>query len=130
MNELLIDTNIYTAFKSGDGRVVSLIQRAERILLNTTVLGELLAGFRLGVKEQRNLEELNSFLDGPHVEFVSADETTALFYAEVYRGLRRKGRPIPTNDIWIAASGFQHGVAVCTQDAHFRDIDGLLVVTP
>jgi tRNA(fMet)-specific endonuclease VapC len=130
VNQLLLDTNVYTAFKNGDAGVVSLLQRAERILLSTTVLGELLSGFKLGAKEQRNLDELNRFLDAPRVEFVPTDQATAAFYAEVYSRLRRKGRPIPTNDIWIAASALQHGVAVCTRDPHFQAIDGLLVVTP
>jgi predicted nucleic acid-binding protein len=130
VTRLLIDTNVYTAFKNNHASVVSIMQRADRILMNATVLGELLSGFKLGAREDRNQAELERFLDAPRVRFVPVDEASAGFYAEVYKGLRQKGRPIPTNDIWIAASAFQHGASVCTLDAHFRTIDGLLVVVP
>ena len=50
---------------------------------------------------------------------------TADSYALVYSGLRRKGQPIPTNDLWIAASALEHGAALLTRDAHFTQIDGL-----
>ena len=50
---------------------------------------------------------------------------TADFYAVVWMQLRRKGKPIPSNDLWIAATALQHGLAVFTYDQHFQDIDGL-----
>jgi predicted nucleic acid-binding protein len=52
---------------------------------------------------------------------------TADLYALVYAALRRKGRPIPTNDLWIAASSLEHGAALLSLDAHFQAIDGLRV---
>lgn len=50
---------------------------------------------------------------------------TADLYALVYAVLRRKGQPIPTNDLWIAASTLEHGASLLTLDAHFQHIDGL-----
>jgi tRNA(fMet)-specific endonuclease VapC len=50
---------------------------------------------------------------------------TADSYALVYASLRRKGTPIPTNDLWIAASTLEHGAALLTRDVHFSEIDGL-----
>ena len=50
---------------------------------------------------------------------------TADSYALVYSNLRRTGRPIPTNDLWIAASALEHGAALLTRDSHFGAIDGL-----
>jgi predicted nucleic acid-binding protein len=52
---------------------------------------------------------------------------TAEFYSRVYLTLRRKGKPLPTNDLWIAASALQHGAAVFTYDQHYDAIDGLIV---
>lgn len=49
-----------------------------------------------------------------------ADERTALYYATVYQRLRAKGRPIPTNDLWIAATALQHACALFSFDAHFQ----------
>ena len=50
---------------------------------------------------------------------------TADSYELVYAGLRRKGQPIPTNDLWIAASALEHGAGLLTRDAHFSHVDGL-----
>lgn len=130
MKRLLIDTNVYTALKHGDPTVTDMLRRAEDILVSSTVLGELLCGFKCGSKEPQNREELDLFLDTPRVSIVDSDEGTAEFYAEIYRTLRSAGRPVPTNDMWIAAAAMQHGAAVCTLDSHFREIDGLLLVIP
>ena len=56
---------------------------------------------------------------------VASTAATADLYALVYTALRRKGKPIPTNDLWIAASSLEHGAALLTLDAHFQSIDGL-----
>ncbi len=125
MRAILVDTNAYTAFMLGDAAVVDVLAHAERILLNSVVLGELLGGFAAGSREPKNRAELARFLDSPRVEVVPVTAQTADGYALVYSGLRRKGQPIPTNDLWIAASTLEHGAALLTRDAHFLQIDGL-----
>jgi predicted nucleic acid-binding protein len=69
-----------------------------------TVLGELLAGFAAEQRESNNRSELTQFLNTPRVKVVSNTTSTGDLYAMVYAALRRKGQPIPTNDLWIAAS--------------------------
>lgn len=130
MKRLLIDTNVYTTFKHKDTEVLGVLRGADAILVSVTVIGELLCGFKCGSKETKNRRELELFLDSPRVQVVDADEATAEFYAEIYRNLRDAGRPLPTNDMWIAAAAMQHGAAVCTLDSHFGDIDGLMLVIP
>lgn len=125
MRPILIDTNAYAAFMLGDMAAVEIIAHAERILLNSIVLGELLGGFAAGTREARNRAELARFLDSPRVEVVPMTSQTADSYALVYASLRRKGQPIPSNDLWIAASALEHGAALLTRDAHFGRIDGL-----
>ena len=125
MRPILIDTNAYTAFMLGDAAVVEVIAHAERIFLNSVVLGELLGGFAAGTREAKNRGELARFLESPRVEVMAVTAQTADSYALVYSGLRRKGQPIPTNDLWIAASALEHGAALLTRDAHFGQIDGL-----
>lgn len=125
MRPILIDTNAYTAFMLGDAAVIEVIAHADRIYVNSIVLGELLGGFAAGTREARNRGELARFLDSPRVEFVPVTAQTADSYALVYSGLRRKGHPIPTNDLWIAASALEHGAAVLTRGAHFGQIEGL-----
>jgi tRNA(fMet)-specific endonuclease VapC len=127
MRALLVDTNAYTALMVGEAEVVEVLAHAEKLFVNTVVLGELLGGFAAGKREARNRAELARFLDSPRVEVLTITATTADSYALVYAGLRRKGKPIPTNDLWIAASALEHGAAVLTRDAHFAQIDGLRV---
>lgn len=125
MRPILIDTNAYTAFKLGDAATVEVLARADRLLMSAVVLGELLSGFAAGSRQARNRAELAAFLESPRVERVDVTAETADCYALVYAGLRRKGQPIPTNDLWIAASALEHGAALLTADAHFAHVDGL-----
>lgn len=123
----MLDTNAYVAFKRGEEETLAILRRAERLLLPAVVLGELLAGFAAGDKEAANREELARFLESPRVDGVAVTDATADHYALVFAGLRRKGRPIPSNDLWIAASALEHGAALLTQDAHFAEVEGLRV---
>lgn len=125
MRPIALDTNAYTAFKRGDEQIVAVLQHAPVIIVCITVLGELLGGFAAGQQESRNRSELTQFLNTPRVKFVPGTTATADLYALVYSALRRKGQPIPTNDLWIAASSLEHGAALLTLDAHFQNIDGL-----
>ena len=125
MKNLLLDTNLYVAFKRGDDDAVELLRLADEVHLSTVVLGELLAGFAAGSRERRNREELTAFLESPRVRIDAVDEGTADFYGRIFALLRRKGRPIPTNDLWIAAAALQHGLVLATRDDHFAAIEGL-----
>lgn len=125
MRPIALDTNAYTAFKRGDEQIVTVLQHAPIIIVCVTVLGELLGGFAAGKRESHNRSELTQFLNTPRVKVVSSTIATADLYALVYAALRRKGQPIPTNDLWIAASSLEHGAALLTLDAHFQNIDGL-----
>jgi tRNA(fMet)-specific endonuclease VapC len=125
MRPILVDTNAYTAFMRGDAEVVEVLAHAERICLNSVVLGELLGGFAAGTRQPKNRAELARFLESPRVEVVPVTAQTADSYALVYSNLRRRGTPIPTNDLWIAASALELGAALLTRDAHFAQIDGL-----
>lgn len=82
-------------------------------------------GFALGSRAQLNDRELEEFLAGPRVHTVDVTRRTAFFYARIYPGLRRKARPIPENDMWIAASAMEHGLQLLSFGRHFEEIDGL-----
>ena len=129
MKSLLIDTNIYTYALKGDPEVVSVLQQAHEIGISAVSIGELLSGFKAGKKEQENRHELEEFLDSPRVRVYGIDEETAEFYAEVLNNLKKKGRPIPTNDIWIASLAFQHGQPLFSKDKHFEAVPGLVIVS-
>ena len=125
MKPILIDTNAYAAFNRGSPEAVSVIQRAPLIAVNTVVLGEMLGGFVSGAREDENRRDLERFLDSPRVALLSLDRHTAEHYAAVYSALKKAATPIPTNDIWIAASAIQHGLALFSYDRHFRVVPGL-----
>lgn len=125
MRPILLDTNAYAAFKRGDEQILAVLQHAPSILVCATVLGELLGGFAAGQRESVNRSELTQFINTPRVKVVPSTAATADLYALVYVALRRKGQPIPTNDLWIAASSLEHGAALLTFDGHFQNIDGL-----
>lgn len=127
MKRIIVDTNFYAAFKKNDATAVSLLRRAEFVGVSTVILGELLAGFRCGNREELNRKELDEFLDSPRVDILPIDDETADFYAQVFYELKQKGRPIPSNDLWLAASALQHGLALATFDDHFSNISGLLL---
>src|SRR6266498_5201423 len=127
VNDILVDTNAYVAFKRGQPDAMDIVQRATHLALSSTVLGELLAGFAVGSREAKNRTELQQFLASDRVHILLVDDVTAAYYATVYRSLRSKGRPIPTNDMWIAASALQQGYALFSYDGHFQAVDGLLV---
>ena len=128
MKNLLIDTNIYAYAFKGDADIIQILQRSQTISICSISIGELLSGFKAGSKEKKNRAELEEFLDSPRVRLHIIDEDTAEFYAEIQNGLKKKGRPIPTNDIWIAATALQHGLKLCTNDQHFKYVPGLVLV--
>lgn len=127
MKRILIDTNVYASFKRSETVAVNELRRSEYIGINVVVLGEILSGFKGGKREKQNIEELNLFLDSPRVHLLQIDEETAEFYAVIYWDLRRKGKPVPSNDMWVAASAMKHGLALFTFDEHFNNINVLLL---
>ena len=110
----------------GHAETVSALREADEIYLNAIVLGEMLAGFMTGDRRAKNEEELARFLDSPRVNLIDVDEATAERYAVIFTTLRAAGTPIPTNDLWIAASSMQHGLRLLTLDSHFTKVPQIL----
>jgi tRNA(fMet)-specific endonuclease VapC len=119
LRRILLDTSAYSLLMRGRKEVAAMLDAADEVYLSATVIGELLAGFKKGKFEQRNREILDRFLDVPRVSLIPLDEETGERYAIILDYLRRQGTPIPTNDIWIAASAMQHGLVLVTSDRHF-----------
>ena len=122
---LLLDTNAYSALMRGHAEVAARVRGAERVLVSPIVLGELRFGFRLGSRPSENVRQLDAFLDRPFVELLTVTRTTADRFARVAADLRRKGRPIPTNDVWIAAQSLETGAELLSSNRHFGEVDGL-----
>ena len=129
MIAVALDTNAYSDAKLGLPDAVAIVRSVDVIGVPVVVLGEILAGFLAGKRGRTNREELDRFLRTPRVRVLTADADTADRYAEIWRALRARGRPIPTNDLWIAALAIQHGFRLFTRDAHFTEVVGLRIVT-
>ena len=124
---VLLDTSAYSALQRGHQTVLELLRQSEKVAVSAVVLGELYSGFRTGNRRAENMAHLEQFLSKPSVRVLDVTEETALRYAEVDVYLRKKGRPIPRNDVWIAATALEHGLQLLTLDAHFREIPLLLI---
>lgn len=122
---ILLDSNAYSAWKRGHPGVAALVRSSREVLVPIVVVGELLYGFRYGSRQAQDTRELHAFLDNRRVDVVGTTMTTADRYARIASALRSKGRPIPTNDIWIAAHAMETGADLVSSDQHFAAVEGL-----
>ncbi|MBT9583295.1 type II toxin-antitoxin system VapC family toxin [bacterium] len=122
MKRYCLDTSAYSNFKRGRPRIVKLLAQAEWLVLPSIVVGELWAGFLKGNRPLENQDELLDFLAHPMVHETPANREVAIAYAEIIETLRVAGTPLPSNDIWIAATAATSGSTVITYDAHFKAI--------
>jgi tRNA(fMet)-specific endonuclease VapC len=127
VKRILLDTNAYVAYRRGSEDVMELLARADRTYVSAFVVAELLCGFRGGRRAAQNRRELEMFVGKPSVEFLPATWETAERFAIIRDALRRKGRPIPLNDVWIAAHCLETGAGLVSFDRHFTDVEGLLL---
>ena len=123
---VLLDSNAYSRLMWGDDHTAAVVRGASDILMSAVVVGELLYGFRNGSRFDRNAADLRSFLDNTHASFVPVGPITGDRYARIAAGLRAKGNPIPTNDVWIAAYAMETGADLVSVDRHFEAVDGII----
>lgn len=127
--KLLLDTNAYVELRKGHPGIADLVRNAERLVMSTVVLGELLFGFRNGSRYEKNLASLDEFLNERWVDVQPVTRTTADRFGRIAAALRKAGHPIPTNDVWIAAHAFETGAELVTLDRHFGRVRGLPLAT-
>ncbi len=123
---LLLDTSVYSLAMRNQHDAVSLLREADELIVCPITVGELFAGFARGRRETENRAVFKEFIGSPRVRLATVSLETGEFYAKVLNDLRTLGKPIPTNDIWIAACAMQDGARLATADRHFRVVPGLL----
>jgi len=121
--EYAVDTNVPTAFLGGDRDVLKEMARAKKVWLPIPVLGELIYGALKSTNKEANLKEISKVLLLAGI--IECDEKVADRYGRIRLDLKKKGRPIPENDIWIAACAEVKKVPLVTRDSHFNEIDSL-----
>ena len=125
MNPVMLDTNAYSALLSGNVDVRDVLSTASEILVSPFVIGELEAGFKNGRRYEDNRNILKRFLEKPGVREVAAGHETGMLYGKIKNDLMQMGKPIPANDIWIAASAIENGAVLITYDKHFAAVKTL-----
>lgn len=101
------------------------MRAAATIYVPLIVVAELRAGFALGNRRAKNEALLTRFLNVERVHVIAPDEQTTRFYADVYAGLRGRGKPIPSNVLWIAALVLQHSLVLFDRDSDFDHVPQL-----
>ncbi|NEP13688.1 MAG: type II toxin-antitoxin system VapC family toxin [Symploca sp. SIO2C1] len=123
--EIALDSSVAIRFLNGDTTIIKKVLALPEIILPTIVAGELLFGAENSTRPLQNLPR--------YLEFIAAcivmplGRETATTYARVRLALKRKGRPIPMNDVWIAAQCLEHGWVLVTDDTDFAHVDGLIL---
>jgi tRNA(fMet)-specific endonuclease VapC len=119
----LVDTNIVIAYFAGERPLLDRFETATEINASVVTLGELVYGAMKSSRPRENLIRLEQLRSA--VALLRCDAETARRYGELKNELRRKGRPIPENDIWIAATALQHGLTLVTPDSDFEHVEGI-----
>lgn len=120
-NKILLDTNIITALLKGEEGIADKIDNATSANIPVIVVGELYYGAMYSQHIQKNTLDIQKLIANYSV--LNADEKTAEKYGIIKADLRKKGKPIPENDIWIAAIAQQYNLTLITRDGHFDSID-------
>ena len=120
--KIVIDSNRYTDLCHNVLEVIEIVERASLVFVPLIVIAELRAGFANGNQQEKNERILTKFLNKDEVSILYPDEQTTHFYANLYYYLRKKGKPIPTNDLWIAALVVQYNLTLYDRDS---DLDNL-----
>jgi tRNA(fMet)-specific endonuclease VapC len=122
-NKYLLDTNIISAYFKGDVSIANKINSLFDVFIPVIVIGELSYGAALSnnaLKYLSDVEEAKNIFN-----IIPVDADTCGHYGSIKASLRKKGKPIPENDIWIAAIALQHNLVLVTRDNHFNEVEGL-----
>lgn len=121
-SKYLLDTVLIIAYFNDEPSIDQRLQTAT-IYLPSVAIGELYFGAYRSHRVSDNIKRIKEFVAENIV--LSCDAATAEQYGQIRQALRAKGRPIPENDIWIAAIALQYGLILATRDAHFREVPNL-----
>jgi len=119
---MIFDTNALSAAADGDAGLSAILARADQVAIPVLVLGE----YRYGIAQSRHRTTYENWLTGLLRDCLVLDiqEPTTQHYAEIILELKQKGKPIPTNDVWIAALCRQHSLPLLSRDQHFDVVLG------
>ena len=120
---VILDTNALSAAADDDRGILRILGRAKEIALPVIVLGE----YRYGIAQSRKRNEYATWLKGliGDCTVLDVNDETTEHYAAISLALKRLGKPVPTNDLWIAALCQQHSLPILSRDPHFDFVAGI-----
>ena len=127
-NKLLLDTNVVIDILRGSAKIRSIIEQSSQTAIPSVVLGELYYGAFNSSDPKKHVAQINDLLQ--IFETVEVNEEVAENYGTIKSELKKAGKPILENDIWIAATAKTNGFKLVTSDAHFNHILDLNLVNP
>lgn len=122
----LLDTNIFIALFAGDEQVRSRLMQAQEVFTSSVVIGELYYGAWKSQRVAENVLRIERL--AATVSLLECGVGTAQRYGMLKNELRSRGKPIPENDIWIAATALEHGLVLVSRDQHFRHVSDLVML--
>ena len=119
----MLDTNALSAWADGNPACLESLSTSMRLVIPVIVLGE----YRFGIRQSKQCSQYESWLATylPTVEIFDLTSDTAETYAGLRHELKKRGAPIPANDLWIASLALQHSLSLLSNDTHFDHIPGL-----
>lgn len=124
---MILDTNALSAWADGNAELLPLLKQIDEVVLPVVVLGE----YRYGISRSRFRSRYERWLSDflPVCRLLPVDEETSEHYAQIRLALHSSGRPIPSNDAWIAALARQHKYPILSRDTHFEQVPHLKRIT-
>lgn len=122
----LLDTNIIIAIFADEVTVKENLLQANEVFIPTIAVGELYYGAPKSAQIQTNMAKIAQLVS--HTQILVCDVVTAQKYGDIKNKLRLKGRPLPENDVWIAALALQHQLILVTRDAHFQEVENISTI--
>lgn len=119
--DLILDT--LSAVVDEQPGITEALGQAAVVAIPVIVLGE----YRFGVAQSRRREQCERWLRAslPAYDVLDINEETTRSYANIRLELKMAGKPIPSNDLWIAALCRQHKMTLLSRDRHFDVVDGM-----
>lgn len=125
-----LDSSAYIEMIRGNRAVANYFATCEELVVPAAVVAELTEGFCMARNADSQAISLGRFLDRPNIRLRAADYSVAVRYGFIARQLRRKGTPLPVNDVWIAATALEEGASIISYDRHFDVFDLVPRIAP
>ena len=120
---LILDTNALSAAAEEHPGVMVVLADVQQLALPVVVIGE----YRYGIAQSRHRARYRRWLDSliNDCSVLDINEQSTHHYAAINVELRQAGKPIPTNDLWVAALCRQHDLPLLSRDRHFDVVSGI-----